>query len=81
MPFPHNRWKCPNLGFGAGLMGMPHPLGTSLAWGVGTGIDNTAAAWRRYYGLGGLLTGYPLHYKLPGKPGLGGYFGGWEIRD
>lgn len=22
-----------------------------------------------------LLTGYPLHYKLPGKPGLGGYFG------
>lgn len=21
------------------------------------------------------LTGYPLHYKLPGKPGLGGYFG------
>jgi hypothetical protein len=34
-------------------MGMPHPLGSPLAWGVGTGIDNTAAAWRRYYGLGG----------------------------
>lgn len=56
-------------------MGMPHPLGSALAWGVGTGIDNTAAAWRRYYGLGGYLTGYPLGYRLMGKPGMGGYYG------
>ncbi|EIW67909.1 hypothetical protein TREMEDRAFT_33158, partial [Tremella mesenterica DSM 1558] len=57
------------------LMGMPHPLGSSLAFGVGTGIDNTAAAWRRYYGLGGWLTGYHSGFRMPGRPGLGGYFG------
>nr|ODN98891.1 hypothetical protein L204_02856 [Cryptococcus depauperatus CBS 7855] len=81
-PNVKTRYRGPNVGFGAGLMGMPHPLGTPLAWGAGTGIDNTAAAWRRYYGLGGYLTGYPLHGRMPGNPGIGpGYFSGWGIRD
>ena len=42
-------------------MGMPgHPLASPLAWGVGTGIDNTAAAWRRYHGLGGYVPVFDL---------------------
>ena len=58
------------------MMGMPpHPLAGPLSFGVGTGIDNTAAAWRRYYGLGGYLTGYHCGMRMPGRPGLGGYFG------
>ncbi|WWD22292.1 hypothetical protein CI109_106783 [Kwoniella shandongensis] len=80
-PAVRTRYPGPNVGFGAGAMGMPHPLGSPLAWGAGMGLDSTAASWRRYYGLGGLLTGYPLHYRLPGRPGMGGYFGGWDIRD
>lgn len=35
---------------------MPHQLGTPSAWGAGMGIDNTAAAWRRYYGVGGSVS-------------------------
>ncbi|RXK35509.1 hypothetical protein M231_07241 [Tremella mesenterica] len=80
-PAVKTRWPGPCLGVGPGLMGMPHPLGSSLAFGVGTGIDNTAAAWRRYYGLGGWLTGYHSGFRMPGRPGLGGYFGGWDMRD
>ncbi|WWD06141.1 hypothetical protein V865_004226 [Kwoniella europaea PYCC6329] len=80
-PAVKTRFAGPNVGFGAGLMRIPHPLGSPLAWGVGTGIDNTAASWRRYYGVGGMLTGYPLHGRLPGKTGVGGYWGGWDMRD
>ncbi|RSH90593.1 hypothetical protein EHS25_001198 [Saitozyma podzolica] len=80
-PAVRTRYPGPNVGIGAGGMGMPHPSGGPLGWGAGTGIDATAAAWRRYYGLGGMLTGYPLGYRMPGRPGLGGYYGGWEMRD
>ncbi|WWC85577.1 uncharacterized protein L201_000441 [Kwoniella dendrophila CBS 6074] len=80
-PAVKTRYHGPNVGFGPGLMGMPHPLGTPLSWGVGTGIDSTAASWRRYYGLGGMLTGYPLGGHAPGRSGLGGYWGGWDMRD
>ncbi|KAL7419566.1 hypothetical protein Q5752_005478 [Cryptotrichosporon argae] len=80
-PAVRTRWPGPNVGIGAGGMGMPGPMGGPLAFGAGMGIDNTAAAWRRYYGLGGMLTGYSLHGRIPGRPGLGGYFGGWDMRD
>jgi hypothetical protein len=60
-----------------------------LAWGAGMGLDGTAASYRRYTGLGGyvivmvskrvlinrMLTGYPLGMQMPGRPGLGGYWG------
>ncbi|KAI9636008.1 uncharacterized protein MKK02DRAFT_44706 [Dioszegia hungarica] len=80
-PAVKTRYPGPGVGIGAGVTGMPHQLGGPLGWGAGTGIDCTAAAWRRYYGVGGMMTGYPLGYRLPGPTGMGGYFGGWGVRD